>query len=124
MTQLRRWREVVAETGNERVELLAQDAIRELEALQDAMLIGHFQDAIDAVYQSPTNVEIKKALLRAKAWISNPDPVVLTPEIASALADDVIGFAAEIVLLRQQRRELTEQRNKLFADYVMSRLDP
>jgi hypothetical protein len=44
--QLRRWREVLVETGDERVELLAQDAVLKLEALQDALLIGHFHDAL------------------------------------------------------------------------------
>lgn len=45
--QVGRWREVLFETGDERVEALAQDAIRELEALQDAALIGHLQDALN-----------------------------------------------------------------------------
>lgn len=44
--QVRRWREAFRESNDERVELLAQDAIRELEALQDALLVGHFHDAI------------------------------------------------------------------------------
>jgi hypothetical protein len=45
--QVGRWREVLIETGDERVEALARDAIRELDGLQDAALVGHLQDALD-----------------------------------------------------------------------------
>jgi hypothetical protein len=37
-TQIQRWREILEETGDERVELLALDAIKELESFQDASL--------------------------------------------------------------------------------------
>ena len=70
------------------------------------------------------NERIKKGVLRAKAWLASGDPIALTPEIASALAEDVILFAGEIVRLRQERDEARSKRNELFADYVMSRLDP
>jgi hypothetical protein len=46
--QARRWREVLTEGPDERVEALAIDALDNIERLQDAMLVGHFQDALDA----------------------------------------------------------------------------
>lgn len=88
---------------------------RDTEALLDADLIGHLQDATDV--GESVNREMKKGVLRARAWLMNPDPVTLTPEIATALAEDVVRFAAVVIRFRRER-------NECFADYVMSRLDP